>query len=339
MVSSNRAQQVSSNRAQQVSSNRAQQVLTGQQQQQRRRQQSSRITYRDVADATSNYVDTLFTNHNMEYVLREAIRESKKSDKYGWLPSDRMDEDDIVSGSPSVVQNIVSRYLRQDAEQSQKDIYVGNLAVSKNNGQNHYCAFWVDKPKRKVYVWDSATSGLQWSEFTKLFKRAAELLFSTTQADSTGWVDSVAKVPASSDKHFFQHGGGYYGPARSLLAQNIFCHTWTLFFLELRLNGMSPQSIGCTRGAHPILPLLIIKLYAQCLLRRMGKDPNDIRYRGLQYVWDDENQKALPLPSIVPRTKQMKEAKDFFCAKRVVDTAIASSYYVPPKKCRDFLYL
>ena len=294
------------------------------------------ITYQDIADGTENFVNTLFEDNNMEMILRRMIQESHQEKIFGWLPSSRLDEDDIVNGTPSVISKIVQKYLRQDSIQK-KDKYVANLAVSKNNGQNHYCAFWIDKIRRRVNVWDSAASGYYGSVFTSLFKKAAYLLFKDPKT-STRWVDIVYKVPSTSDGFSFQHGGGYLGKSHSLLSQNIYCHTWTLFFLELRLNGLTPAKIGCVRGSHPLLPLIIIKLYAQCLLKRMSKQPSQMRYVGLKYIWNNEQKIAIRLPTI---THYKIPRPGVFCAKRVVETALKSKYYsIPPKcKCKKFIYM
>jgi hypothetical protein len=292
------------------------------------------ITYRMVADGTENYVNALFTDHNMEMILREMIRESQRGDEYGWLPASRLDEDDIVRGTPNVIDKIVQRYVEQHRLQN-KDKYVTNLAVSKNDGQNHYCALWIDRSKRTVGLWDSATSAFMGSAFTNLFKKAAEILF-THPVMSTAWADRVYKVRATADAHYFQYGGGYLGEARSALAQNIFCHTWTLFFLELRLNGKTPRSIGCVRGSHPLLPLTIIKLYAQCLLTRMGKKMSGT-YVGLKYVWDEIESKAIKLVPLAPNLAS--NGRRLFCAKRVVDTAIRSVNYTATAACSDVIYL
>lgn len=294
--------------------------------------QNPNITYQTISDGTENFVNTLFEGENMEKILQRMIIESKQQDNFGWLPSSRLDEDDIIYETPSVISNIVQRYLKQDNLQK-KNNYVANMAVSKNNGQNHYCAFWINKLTRKVHVWDSATSANQDSAFTNLFKKSAYLLFKHP-TKSTKWADIIHKSPSTTDRFSFQHGGGYLGEPRSLLSQNIFCHTWTLFFLELRLNGETPLKIGCTRGSHPLLPLMIIKLYAQCLLVRMGKQMSE-KYIGLKYVWDNEHNVAITLPSLIPR----QNGPGMFCGKRVVETALKSKYYIPPLMCKNILYV
>lgn len=294
----------------------------------------SDITYSIIVDGTSNYVDTLFEGNNMEKILREIIAESGRSAEVGWLPSSRLDQNDIEMENQVSLFRITQKYLNQDMLQ-QKKIYIANLAVSKNNGHNHYCAFWIDKVKRVVKIWDSATSASRDSAFTRLFKKAATLIFKDEQ-HSTRWADVIQKVTSTTDYLSFQHGGGYLGTPKSLLSQNIFCHTWTLFFLELSLNKKTPKSIGCVRGTHPLLPLIIIKLYSQCLLNRMSKNMSD-KYVGLKYVWDTYNQKAIRLPILKPLNNP--NPKYFYCAKRVVATAINSIYYVTPKKCKNIVFM
>ena len=224
------------------------------------------ITYTTIVNGTSNYVNTLFEGNNMEKIMREMIRESKRENDVGWLPSSRLDEEDIDKKNMQALSRITERYLLQDIKQ-QKPTYIANLAVSKTNGQNHYCAFWIDKNKRVVKIWDSATSAHRTSAFSILFTKAATLIFKDPRY-STRWADVISNVKSTTNYLSFQHGGGYLGTRKSLLAQNIFCHTWTLFFLELSLNKKTPTHIGCVRGTHPLLPLITIKLYAQCLFEK-----------------------------------------------------------------------
>ena len=212
---------------------------------------------------------------------------------------------------------------------------IGNLAVSKNNGQNHYCAFWVDKVKKVVEVWDSATSGIYGSAFTKLFRHAAELLFLDTFPFSTKWANKIIVKRSTSSVYSFQHGGGYLGKNRSLLSQNIYCHTWTLFYLELRLFNQTPAKIGCGRGSHPWTPLMTIKLYAQCLLRRMNKNVSDPAYKGLFYIWDDQNKKARTLPILHVDGQAGK-----MCAMRVEETVLKSKkFYKPTIRCEHLFHI
>ncbi len=298
------------------------------------------ITWQEVAAGTENFVDTLFEGDNVEKIFRDMIHQAHKEKEIGWLPSSRLDEDDINDGTPEAISKIVARYRGRVSEfdkkskqtnQPIKEIYITNLAVSKNNGQNHYCAFWINKKKRFVRIWDSASSGLYGSSFSVLFRKSAELLFTKNKSGGLGWADNICKVSSTSDGSSFQYGGGFFGKYRSILAQNVYCHTWTLFFLELRLLGSTAAKIGCIRGSHYLIPLMLIKLYSQCLLRRMSKQMSD-KYKGLLYIWDDKKQEVFVLP------KLQKGTPGVSCAQRAVDTAKSqSSIFHKTHQCKNII--
>jgi hypothetical protein len=300
---------------------------------QRQRQRAS-ITYEECAAGTENFVNTLFDSHNMENIMWAMIKESHRENEIGVLPCKWAHENDISEGHGNrVIKDILQSYRQADQSQH-KNIYITNFVITKTNRHNHYCAFWVNKKERKVSVWDSATSKTFLSEFTTLFKRAGYLFFKRP-VTSLGWADKVIKTTSTHDQFSFQKGGGYLGSRASYLNQNIYCHTWTLFYLELRVNGVTPSQIGCVRGSHWLLPLIIIKLYAQCLLRRLGVRMSS-KYIGLQYVWNKEKQQAIELPRFVPYNcthKSLDNVERMFCAKQAVQLAEHSKYYNLPKSC------
>ena len=88
------------------------------------------LTFQDVADGTENFVNTLFAHNNMEMILRCMINQSKKGKNVGWLPSNRLTENEITDTDDKImnknkmmaVSRIVSEYKLQDKEQ-QKNIY------------------------------------------------------------------------------------------------------------------------------------------------------------------------------------------------------------------------
>jgi len=305
------------------------------------------LNYQTIANGTSEFVDTLFSDSNMEKILRQMIRESCKTKSIGWLPCYSLKESDLLSNrnnsstSKDKVKFIVNKY-REASEKSGnvgKEIYITNFAMSTVSGKNHYCAFWINKVHKILYFWDSATSKYENSEFTKLFRESAKLLFSTSNDPSSlGWVKEIKQLQGTTNETFFQYGGGYLGKRKSLLHQNIFCHTWTLFFLELLLFGMSPKKIGCIRGKNSVIPLMIIKLYAQCLLKRIQtEETKKKKYIGLWYIWDEEHERVIRLPNFSSGTFSAKNPK-YCCAKNVVDVIVASKNYEFPKNCekKDF---
>ena len=292
-----------------------------------------RITFSDIVQGTHNYVMALFHADNMERVLRHMISESGCRGRIGWLPTNTLTEKEIGAGDVEVLARMRQDYkIAMQKQPRTCRVFITNLAVAKTNGQNHYCAFWVDLDSGVVEVWDSATAGTRGSPFSKLFSKAAHQLFVQPPLQL---VTVVRRKPGTPHTLAFQHGGGYYGRHGSLLSQNIFCHTWTLFYLELRLNGYSGKEIGCKRGTHPIFPLLLIKGYARCLLARMGVDVSDATpdYRGLLYIWDDEAGMAIRLPDVkAPTSTETRQGS--FCAMKAVQNAMASKYYRQPQICQ-----
>lgn len=290
---------------------------------------TNKITFEQVADGTEAFVDTLFEGNNVEKIMQKMIKESNREKNVGWLPSMRLSEEEVdelrKKQIPKSAQYIVNIY--QDYHKKQrKNHYITNLAISKTNGHNHYCSYWIDLLTRKVYIWDSASSGHGGSEFSKFFYDSAYYIFIVLLK----WVDKIINVLSTPDESSFQHGGGFLGKDKSLLAQNIYCHTWTLLFLELHLFGYTFAQISCMRGTSPLLPLTVIKLYAQCLLKRMDKKFQK-KYEGLKYIWDDKTSSAIKLPEFDGRTQN--------CAIGAIHTAIESKIFVPLNKCKDILYI
>lgn len=305
-----------------------------------RQRQRAAITYEDCAAGTENFVNALFDSHNMEKIMWAMIKESNRQNEIGVLPCRWAHENDInegmaqganlASSANKQIMDIIQTYRNADRSQN-KPIYITNFVVTKTNDHNHYCAFWIDKKNKFVSVWDSATSRTFESEFTKLFKQAAYLFFAKP-GSSLQWATKIFKTTATHDKFSFQIGGGYNSPPGSPQNQNIYCHTWTLFYLELRVNGVTPGQIGCVRGSHWLIPLMIIKLYSQCLLRRMGIRMSK-KYIGLKYVWDKQKQQAIELPKFVPYQCTHKRTKDSFCARQVVEIVESTNYFHLPKSC------
>lgn len=302
-----------------------------------------RMTFQDIDDGTQNFVDVILAGDNMEKVLRAMIAESRHTNDIGWLPSVRFDEDDIRLRRVSRIKSLVDQYLDEDAKQK-KMVYITNMCVSRNNGHNHFCALWIDKTKRTVELWDSATSGTDRSQFTDLFTDGATFLLKDPTT-STQWANSIKRVTSTTDEYSFQHGGGFKGDYMSVLYQNVYCHTWTLYYLELRVFGLDSLKIGCARSSHPLIPLMIIKLYAQCVLAKLGQNPQDKKFAGLKYIWNKKDNFAVRLPTLNTSCSVLQHKKyacspcaGKCCARRVFDTVIHSDVFTAPLKCRRIVF-
>lgn len=269
-------------------------------------------SFRFVADGTSNYVDSLFEGSNMETMLRAAIRNSGRENEVGLLSCEGLNEQDVIDMRNGITSSRAESNLKayrdsmQQQHQNKKKVYITNFAMSTLSDWHHYCAYWIEVDKRKMYVWDSASANGVHSVFFPLFYDSARFLFgpptkgcpnalNLVDADDGG----IVEVISSSNHMSFQNGGGFYGSYGSILHQNIYCHTWTLFFLELHLFGMPFWKIACMRGTHELLPLAVIKVYAQCLLSRIDPNydsDNSKKYEGLKYIWDKFSKHNIPCP-------------------------------------------
>jgi len=121
-------------------------------------------------------------------------------------------------------------------------IYVTNFAMSTRLDYHHYCAFWIDTEKKICYFWDSASSDHRSSIFYQLIHDAAYFLFGPPGLKLVNKFEEVISTPSY---YSFQNGGGFYRSYGSELHQNIYCHTWTLFFLELCIYGLYMAEIAC----------------------------------------------------------------------------------------------
>lgn len=295
----------------------------------------------DIVSSTHAYTDELFAPGGMTHVLLHARRDARIPDRgvIGILPSVSANEAHFTPPPPfSLSQQqgqqqgqgrgtpVIQQYRREHAatlaahvrrwreaaaDQGSPPVLVGTVSFGKTNGHNHYCALWIDVAAGTCDIWDSATSAelAPRSEFSDLFMAATcELVGPAPRG--CGWVAdcrrNVRHIPATHYGAIFQRDGGYVPTRGSLEYQNIFCHTWTLFFIEFRMRGYSPDEISCLRGKDPRIPLLIIKLYAAALLLRRlhvphpedaaaaadadgagtAEDLLQPRHRGLMYIWD-----------------------------------------------------
>lgn len=289
----------------------------------------------DIVSSTHAYTDELFAPGGMTHVLLHARRDARIPDRgvIGILPSVSANEAHFTHPSPppltrqqqqqggrtvppiqqyrrehaATLAAHVRRWREAAADQGSPPVLVGTVSFGKTNGHNHYCALWIDVAAGTCDIWDSATSAelAPRSEFSDLFMAATcELVGPAPRG--CGWVAdcrrNVRHIPATHYGAIFQRDGGYVPTRGSLEYQNIFCHTWTLFFIEFRMRGYSPDEISCLRGKDPRIPLLIIKLYAAALLLRRlhvphpedaaaaaaatAEDLLQPRHRGLMYIWD-----------------------------------------------------
>lgn len=282
------------------------------------------LNYHTISQGTLNFVDVLFQNHNMFTLMKKMVEETGKSSSIGVLPCYSMDEIDIRENSYAM--ELLQKNYASFIDRSKK-IYITNFAIGKSNGHNHYCAFWLDMREQTIEIWDSATSKYEDSEFTQLFSKCAYFFFVMNphlQAKNLA-AKKVFLIRGTTDETFFQYQGGYTDV--HLARQNIFCHTWTLFFLELRLNDISLKKIACLRGSNPLIPFVLIKLYAQCLLVRMGQDIDDPRFEGLRYLYDDDLGKVIILPELSTRHN------DSCCTQQIVSILLKSKLYTKPDSC------
>lgn len=304
-------------------------------------------SFQFAASGTSEYVDALFQKSNMKKVLLNAIHDSGNDSRIGCLSCGSLNENDVIemrkSGKANDEAKMLIETYREDIDEYQRKykklmpIFVTNFAMSTRIDYHHYCAFWIDTQKKKCYIWDSASSGHKSSIFYQLFHDSAYFLLGPPGLNLIKEFEEVISTPSH---YSFQNGGGFYGSYGSELHQNIYCHTWTLFFLELRIFGLSMAEIACLRGSHPLLPLTLIKMYSQCLLYKLKVvDPKIYptlqehpQYSGLTVVWNSHAEKTTPCP-----TCDYKNVNTLFggsCALNAIDIVDKAGLITQSEYCK-----
>jgi hypothetical protein len=266
----------------------------------------------------------------MEHILELAIRAADREDEMGVLPCEGLPEKSLIDARKHHKMDeellfTMNAYAKANEEQN-KSIYVTNLAISTRKDHHHYCAYWIDMKKRKLFLWDSASSAYRSSTFYWCFYDTAYFIFQ----EGLKWIDQIETVITTPNMYSFQNGGGFYGQYASFLHQNIYCHTWTLFFLELHIHGMPLWEIACLRGSHELLPLVMIKMYAECLLKRIflfkGELPES--YRGLEMVWDPDAKKEIPCPEYNDTLNRKS------CALNAIEIILKAGLLRPTEQCK-----
>ena len=164
-------------------------------------------------------------------------------------------------------------------------------------GTQHYISFAVDLPLKKVYLFDSASKQpiKEHSEVYYLLKFFFESL-----------VKESMTIQGMSFSSVLQPGAGEKTEEdeRSYHNQNVFCHTWSLWFLSvftmMYKREAAEESIqAITKLSHrdSLLNLAMIKRFAKWILTFIGEEippkPSKFGKRGYEKAMNEGNQKRL----------------------------------------------
>jgi len=148
-------------------------------------------------------------------------------------------------------------------------------------GSQHYIAFTFDKQNQTLYLFDSATKNLvkEDSEVFYILKFAFEALMK-------GKTTTTIQVYPMIFQHILQPGAGdkHEEDEYSYNNQNVFCHTWSLWFLTLFICFYNPghpeeglQFISSLSHSSSLLNLAMIKRFALWLFNILNEEPIDTR--------------------------------------------------------------
>lgn len=280
------------------------------------------LEYRDIDIGTSGYVAFMQEGKNFETIIKKIIGINNKN-IYG-LDSNLFYYDEI---NENIVKKYRNKYLKQikTVRELREGKIITILATANEEGEEHYAAYLYDNSQETVEIFDSAIGAGDPSAFEKMFKKLGELLFNWIPKKNVYLVQNKYGCP----KFPFQYKGGFVPETidwdETYAVQNVYCHTWSLWFLHMRLSGFTSVQIICLRGLTPdrLYPLCIIKQYSRCILYHVFQksfkkkldfsigtptgslmDSEDVSfnlktiYDKLGYIWNKKNQKAFKLPSL-----------------------------------------
>lgn len=260
-----------------------------------------KISLEDIEEATDHYVTEL-QQYDIKLIV-EAIAESYQVHDQVHVfeyplplkftqhtsPEDILNHYDHLVNSKGEVTGLQKTIREIYKPNLQKRFNIGIASFDMAAGIDHYMAFVLDNSKKRIYVWDSIESDMnKVTEFTHMLS----VLYPTY--DLKG---------AMSCKHCYQPGGGA-GQRGSYTAQNIFCHTWSLWFVD--------QVIEVISQGHS-LDVLMDTLKSQCktpkenliLIKRFAKYIGDTFFGtddqpyvfdpNFQYIWSNPQKKVFKI--------------------------------------------
>lgn len=241
------------------------------------------VSLAEITQSTDEYVEN-FQEYDIKTIIETMLQDYELDDEVyvfeypGLLPIDvtwtsKRIKDFTI---PFVVGGKRRRKKLSDvmAPRTGKRWNFGVFSVDLGLGAAHYVAIVLDNVLKRVYLWDSALSTPSNVENEVL--HIVRTLFPDYTIQSTS-ICSGCRV--------YQPGAGAGGPT-SYARQNIFCHTWSLWFLEqIMKNNLDVEGTiealnqQCGTSATN---LILIKQYAGDLARRyLGFDPDEPFY----HIW------------------------------------------------------
>jgi hypothetical protein len=143
--------------------------------------------------------------------------------------------------------------LEKEIKQNENKNQICIIAVTLGHGGDHYMGLL--KIKNQVFIWDSASTNAIDDKHEIYY--IAESLYPTCKL-----------LPVETD-HIFQPAGG--GSDDVVISQNIFCHTWTLWFFHLIFCMNDPvkliNKIKTIDNSNQEQNLCHIKQYAKFICR------------------------------------------------------------------------
>ena len=152
---------------------------------------------------------------------------------------------------------------------------IGIFSIPMQGEQSHYMSIVIDNKERTVYFWDSMAKG----------EDEDHVMSSLLGSMYNNYHIKILNVCS---------GCGAYQSSDQYYEQNIFCHTWSLWFIDQVLSSLS-QGIKLSDTwnklqsscGDQIYNLAIIKRFARKLAMEYFDDYKP--GRAMQYVWDYGN--------------------------------------------------
>lgn len=192
-----------------------------------------------VRKATDFYVDNFIREYDMEMIIEEIaekydLQNEVSVKNLGWLPFGRYSR-------PIKLKNLkfyeTDTFIKPYIQPTDKryDIFVLNISygytddmipeeIDEDENIPHYLGYILDNNAKEIWLLDSLTGDVLNEQNTGLLKFAK------------------AHYPKYKIRGIqICSGCGFYEPYEdeTLRQQNIFCHTWTLYFIFMILKGIS----------------------------------------------------------------------------------------------------
>lgn len=250
------------------------------------------ISFEDIHEATDKYVATLQSKDMGQFIREMVIVNSGEGAHPFYEQSFAFEYPGLLNiHEDTPFKDILNHPVKLDGKKTTlSKVFAarpkfrynfGILAVAFEEGAAHYVAIVLDNKQKEVYLWDSAVTNPAEEETET--RNIVLALYPKYTLKSTNICKGCG---------MYQPGAGE-GEEGSYDAQNIFCHTWSLWFIDRVTQGLGQDrtvesvidQINTTCGTSR-QNLVFIKKYIKNCFAHEYIDEKYKFDKAFDYIWD-----------------------------------------------------